>query len=422
MVGFTANQSQQEAVGLSKESGGKECGTVCYSSNLESCKKYKEEMPLRSDRKNDHVSLKGNAGRVAISNKTSGQTRQRSRTEGDASGVRLDHLSKVLSRSPDSVVLKKQDDVKPELNLLGSEKKSTADVISPSSSSPKRALHSHDRDEEHTSGDSTPGDLKPEIDVERRRAQTSGSGDTGQLRSENQNVDKTAVDSLKAHNQRKFVIRNAIWDEDGDISPNGPVLLRGSHQKLRLCRSLDPNILSSQSDDQQEEVNNPQQEKNSRNRTDKAGSLKVRSNKQKRLLRTIKSVDSVVIPRSVDESSSDSSPTSPLGRLFSSPSTRRRFAYFSKIAAGMKASGSHMSPDQTPRVNGEMRVGNESPDYVSSPPSSPSGIRKGKLAGSPGSSNRLMPRKLWKGKASKLPASSPYDTSHPHPAWSPLVS
>ncbi|KAJ8027809.1 hypothetical protein HOLleu_29866 [Holothuria leucospilota] len=283
-------------------------------------------MPRRSDRKNDHVSLKGNAGRVAISNKNSGQTRERSRTEGDASGVRLDHLSKVLSRSPDSVVLKKQD-VKLELNLLGSETNSTADVISPSSSSPKRALHSHEREEDqsNTSGDTTPGVLKPEIGVERGRAQTSGSGDTGQLRSEKQYVDKTAVDSLKAHNQRKFVIRNAIWDEDGDISPNGPVLLRGSHQKLRLCRSLDPNILSSKSDNQQEEVNNPQQEKNSRNRTEKPGSLKARSR-----------------------------------------------------------------------------------------------IRKGKLAGSPGSSNRLMPRKLWKGKATKLAASPPYDTSQPHPAWSPL--
>lgn len=31
-----------------------------------------------------------------------------------------------------------------------------------------------------------------------------------------------------------------------------------------------------------------------------------------------------------------------------------------------------------------------------------------------------MPRKLWKGKATKLAASPPYDTSQPHPAWSPL--
>lgn len=280
-------------------------------------------------------------------------------------------------------------------------------------------------------GDRTPGDLKLEIDVPSSRTPSRGLSDKVQLeqpgKDVNKHVDRTAVDSLKAHTQKKYYIRNAIWDENGDISPNAPPPLpAGAHQKLRLCRSLDPNLLSDSQSAAEGEKND--QSQNGGNRSEKQGSLRIRSNKQKRLLRTIKSVDSVVVPRAVDENPNEcSSPTSPLSRLFSSPSTRRRFAYFSKLTSSMKASSNNPYSSSSPTGKGDSgdgKVGNESIDITSSPPSSPSGLRRGKFTGAPGATIRLMPRKRWKGKAPKpAPSSSStgtYDILHP--AWSPLVS
>ncbi|PIK51949.1 putative rho GTPase-activating protein 6 isoform X2 [Apostichopus japonicus] len=84
----------------------------------------------------------------------------------------------------------------------------------------------------------------------------------------------------------------------------------------------------------------------------------------------------------------------------------------------MKAS-SNPSSSTSGKSEGDMKGGTESPDLTTSPPSSPSGLRRGKVTGAPSGSSRLMPRKLWKGKAYK-PASPAGSYDILQPTWSPL--
>ena len=163
----------------------------------------------------------------------------------------------------------------------------------------------------------------------------------------------------------------------------------------------------------------------------------------KQKLRAVRSLDTTLAHHHDNNGGQDSeySPKSLGDCPTPSPTTKRRFPYLQKLAASMRVGHHHHHHHQSSGSTGSSpSPGNESPDgaggFEDSPfssnsltspkstdsltsPSSPSVMHRMKLPGSP--SQKLNPRKLWRGKGhhqGKLQPSPVLATSF----WSPMVS